>query len=382
MKVNIPHVVADTDRYGNVRIYYRRKGKTKVRLHEEPGTEEFARELEQAKEKADAEPPRSAAISPASFRALCLDYYKSTPFLQLDARTQRVRRLILDGICQTKAPGGAERGTLPYALMATRHVEEIRDEKIDKPEAANSRVKAMRQLFKWAKKAGRVKHNPAADAGMIYGGGDGFHTWTAEQRTQFETFYPVGTKARLAYAIFAFTGVRRSDAARLGPHMERDGGLQFTETKGSRSKLRRRTDGPKLRTLPILPALRLVLDASRHHGGPFAYLHSDAGAPFKPESLGNWFHDRCKAAGLPEGCSAHGLRKSAATIAAENGATEHQLMAIFGWDSPRQAAVYTRKANRKRMAAEAMHLLDPSRNETGAEVSHFPSGLSVPLEKS
>ncbi|MEW5994981.1 MAG: hypothetical protein AB1744_11380 [Candidatus Zixiibacteriota bacterium] len=58
-------------------------------------------------------------------------------------------------------------------------------------------------------------------------------------------------------------------------------------------------------------------------------------------------------------CSAHGLRKTGATIAAEHGATEHQLMAIFGWESPKQAALYTRKANRKRLAAAATHLLIP-----------------------
>lgn len=37
-------------------------------------------------------------------------------------------------------------------------------------------------------------------------------------------------------------------------------------------------------------------------------------------------------------------------------------MAIFEWDSPKQAALYTRKANRKRLAAEAMHLLIPDGN--------------------
>ncbi len=38
-------------------------------------------------------------------------------------------------------------------------------------------------------------------------------------------------------------------------------------------------------------------------------------------------------------------------------------MAIFGWDSPQQAALYTRKANRKRLAAEAMHKLMPGQTE-------------------
>ena len=37
-------------------------------------------------------------------------------------------------------------------------------------------------------------------------------------------------------------------------------------------------------------------------------------------------------------------------------------MSIFGWDGPKQAAVYTRKANRKRLAGDAMHMLVPDQN--------------------
>jgi hypothetical protein len=40
--------------------------------------------------------------------------------------------------------------------------------------------------------------------------------------------------------------------------------------------------------------------------------------------------------------AAHGLRKVAATRAAENGATEFELMAIFGWTDPKMAAHYVR----------------------------------------
>ena len=50
---------------------------------------------------------------------------------------------------------------------------------------------------------------------------------------------------------------------------------------------------------------------------------------------------------------AHGLRKAGATIAAENGASDRQLMAMFGWATARQAGVYTRKASSKTLAREA-----------------------------
>jgi hypothetical protein len=52
-----------------------------------------------------------------------------------------------------------------------------------------------------------------------------------------------------------------------------------------------------------------------------------------------------------------GLRKAGATIAAENGATDRQLMAMFDWMSASQATIYTEAANRKRLAGQGMRLL-------------------------
>jgi hypothetical protein len=66
-------------------------------------------------------------------------------------------------------------------------------------------------------------------------------------------------------------------------------------------------------------------------------------------------------AGLPN-CSAHGLRKAGATIAAENGATEHQLLSIFGRATSKEAERYT-KATKKKTAGDAMQLLRRSKGE-------------------
>jgi integrase len=76
------------------------------------------------------------------------------------------------------------------------------------------------------------------------------------------------------------------------------------------------------------------------------------------EGFGNWFSDACRAAGCPG--SAHGLRKAGATRAAENGASERQLMAIFGWSTSKMATHYTRSAEKKRLAMSAVDLLMPA----------------------
>ncbi|MFP6758199.1 MAG: site-specific integrase, partial [Alphaproteobacteria bacterium] len=183
---------------------------------------------------------------------------------------------------------------------------------------------------------------------------DGFHTWSLDEVRQFEKRHPVGSKARRTLAIFMYTGVRTSDAVQLGPQMERDGSLHFTEMKNRDRDL-------KHRVIPILAALRVELDAGPT--GHLCYLVTEWGKPYSsPNSFGNRFKSWCRQAGLPH-CSAHGLRKAGAVFAAEQGATPHQLMAIFGWKSLRQAELYTRAANEKKLAAQAMHLLDPDRTE-------------------
>jgi integrase len=99
-----------------------------------------------------------------------------------------------------------------------------------------------------------------------------------------------------------------------------------------------------------LPELREILDATP--SGQLTYLVTDFGKPFTANGFGSKFREWCDHAGLRH-CTSHGLRKAGATIAAENGATDHQLMALFGWTNIRQAQTYTRQANRERMARDA-----------------------------
>jgi integrase len=112
----------------------------------------------------------------------------------------------------------------------------------------------------------------------------------------------------------------------------------------------------------MLNVLQAVIDASPC--GELTYLINDLGRAFTDHGFTNKMRDWCDQAGLPQ-CTAHGVRKAGATIAAENGATTKQLMAVFGWDSIKQAELYTRAAEQKRMAADAMHLISHRMMEDG-----------------
>jgi integrase len=105
----------------------------------------------------------------------------------------------------------------------------------------------------------------------------------------------------------------------------------------------------------MLPALRSIIGASPC--GELTFLVNDLNRPFTEAGFGNKFRDWCNQADLRH-CTAHGLRKAGATIAANNGATSRQLMAIFGWESIRMAEQYTRSADQQRLANDAMHLIE------------------------
>jgi len=127
------------------------------------------------------------------------------------------------------------------------------------------------------------------------------------------------------------------------------GRLRFTQQKNRRRK-------PVSLELPILPELQRMLDASEL--GELTFLVSENGRPFTVAGFGNWFRDSCNEADLPH-CSAHGLRKAAAPIAAENGATAHEPMSNFGWRSLEEAQRYTRTADRMGLAERGMARLVP-----------------------
>lgn len=331
--LRLKYVVEDTDRHGNVRVYLRKPGQPKIRLKTDPGTQAFLDEyraaLNGAVEKA-ASAPLNRRGNKGTFKWLCEQYYGAAEFKRLSPRTQYVRRRILDGVCE-------KNGGNPYALLEARHIRKMRDDKAVTPEAANGMVKALRQLYGFAVEYELSERNPARDVPYIRSASDGFHSWTMEEVTRFEAHHDLGSKARLALSLLLYTGQRRSDVVRLGPQHVKNGWLTLTQQKNRSRK-------PVTLSIPVLPELKAVLDATPT--GNLAFLVTAFGKPFTSNGFGNWFRKQCDSAGLNH-CSAHGLRKAGAALAAENGATERQLMAIFGWSTMKEASRYTRAAVRR-----------------------------------
>jgi integrase len=292
---------------------------------------------------------------------LCQNYYRSADFRRLDARTQHVRRLILDGLCATGA------GPLPYSKLTATSILRWRDSKSDRPEAANSLIKALRQLFAFAIEYRLARKNPAKDVRYLKGNSEGFHSWSEEEIGRFEAHHSVGSTARLALALLLYTGQRRSDVVLFGRQHLRGDWLHFTQQKNRNSK-------PVTLTIPIHPVLRRIIDATP--SGGLTFLMSELSRPFTANGFGNRFRKWCDEAGLPLECSTHGLRKAAASRLAEAGATELEIRAITGHQTSREVSRYTKAANQKLMAKSAMEKL------TGNKIVPLETDGRVPPRES
>ena len=244
-----------------------------------------------------------------------------------------------EGFATWRGKGGA----VAAAAILQEHVIRGMDRRAATPFEADNYLKAARGLFAWAAAAGHIAADPTIGVKAIKAKTQGFHSWTESEIDQFEARWPIGTRERLAMALFLYSGLRRGDVAALGRQHIKDGRIVLrTEKTGA------------LLTLPILPQLQGVIDAT-----PLGDLALIANAKTRrgmsKEGLGNWFSAACRAAGVPG--SAHGLRKAGARRAAENGATQAQLKAIYGWTSDAVAAIYIRDADRARLAQDGMAML-------------------------
>lgn len=341
MKFRLKYVVEDTDRHGNVRLYFRHDGR-KVRLRGPTGSPEFLADYRAAaagpKEKTD----KPGQVVPHSIRWLCVQYYKSAMFTELDPRTRKVRRSILERFCENKSDGDK-----PFAQLQPKHIRVRRDAMADRPEAANGMIKALRQLFRFALRYDHHDDNPPQKVEYLKGNPDGFHSWTLEEIAKYEEAHPVGTTARLAMDLALYTGQRRADLVKFGRQHIRNGWLIFTQHKGRNHK-------PVRLEIPIIPKLQRSIDATTT--GDLTFLITAFNRPFTSDGFGNRIRKWCDEAGLPH-CAVHGLRKAAAARLAELGCTEQEIMSITGHRTSKEIARYTRAANQKTRAESALRRL-------------------------
>lgn len=349
-----PGVSRVVDRHGKVRWKFRRKGFTTY-LPGPYGSIEFRAAYEAAVDQVKT-PVIMDRHPYGTLNWLIENYLKSPKHKSKSEATRRVLSRELDWLRD-------QAGDLPVAGFRAKHVEALMGRK-DGPAAANKVRKNLSMLFTHAIKLELegVTVNPARAADRMREGDEGFHTWTASEMAPFLKHHETGSKARLVFMLALNTGAARADLCRMTWGNVRDGRISY-----KRGKTKIGGDYPILpdleRELALLPRDVMVL------------IHHGKGLPYKPETLGNWFKDQCKAAGLPH-CSLHGIRKGQATAMADAGGTEFEIMSFLAHATPKEAATYTRKADRGRLTDSGLSRI------SGANPEQTLSNLGERLDKS
>jgi integrase len=81
---------------------------------------------------------------------------------------------------------------------------------------------------------------------------------------------------------------------------------------------------------------------------------SRSSQPYSGNDFSEQFRQWCNAAGLPQHCVFHGLRKLGCTRLADAGCTVHEIAAWSGHLTLREVERYTKAADRKRNARAAL----------------------------
>jgi integrase len=360
-----PHLHRQITRHGKTVWYFRRGLGPRTRIHGEFGSDAFWG----AYHAAVGSQPRldKAKTRSGTLKWLYERYRDSTAWAELSPATRRQRENIFVGVMKTA-------GDEPYAAVNRKAVERGKDARRDRPAQARNFLDAMRGLFRWAFVHELIKADPTAGVqNPKRKKGPGFKPWTEEDVDAYQKRYPLGTKERVWLDVLLYTGPRRGDVVKLGKQHEQLVLDPHTRAMIKVISFKTEKGGESIEvTIPILPVLQATLDAGPT--GELTYICGDRGNPLTKESFGNAFSAAAREVGIKK--SAHGVRKIAATTAADNGATVHQLMAIFGWTTTQMAELYTKESNRKRLAREAVHTLGRSLG-SGTLKSNQDSGRRI-----
>jgi integrase len=356
-------VEPNPNRHGRLRWYFRPdRTKLRIRLPDDYGSPAFEIAWRAAVAGQTLPAPqilprqgRKASIGKVGW--LIALYLQNRAFTEeLKPATQRPRRAMLEKL-------GAEKGHVDIEDVDKGVIQASVNARAAKPLMAGAWLYAVKAMFDWATReymadpaTGELKpilaDNPCLGVRLPRARKPadpdeetGHPEFSDDDLDAFEAAYPLGTLERRVYEAIFCSGLRVGDAARFSrQHVMKDGSVRLkTEKTGA------------LAEFDIVDRLRRALAAGPHPpGGVPNFLVTQRGKPWDKNYLGSWFGERCRAIALDR--SAHGLRKSAARIAAEAGATEEMLMAQFTWSSPAMAHHYVRAARKKKLTRDAQRL--------------------------
>ena len=306
-------------------VYFIRRGCKPVRIHAQPGTEEFAAEYALAMRGRAQTVPKGRTFTDL------IRHYKSGPkYAKLAPRTKqdydKVLAFIADRI-----------GDIDPAKVQRRHVIAWQAENAKALRFANYLVQIVRILMERAIDLGWRADNPAKGVAMLRGDKPAPKAWPADL---VDAYRATATgQALLIFELCLGTGQRIGDVLRMRwDHIEA-GGVNVRQGK----------TGTAL-WVPLTRNLSAALDATPKAG--LTILTNAQGKPLPYKTAQGLVMKVRKSIGA-EAYSLHGLRHTAASELAALGCTDEQIAALTGHTNARMVAHYT-SATRQRSRAESL----------------------------
>ncbi|MGR4930601.1 tyrosine-type recombinase/integrase [Bradyrhizobium sp. CAR08] len=332
---------------GKVRYYFRRRGSKPVPLTGLPGSEEFMAQYATLLAGIPDQEPRALGASrtqPGTIDALCVSYLESTSWTTLADDTRLARFRIIEKF-------RLKHGNKRVRMLGEPHVIKMMGE-IKSLSGKRSWLKTIRHLLQHAVPT-MIRKNPAEGIAQVkLPKSKGHHTWTDDEIATYRAFWPYGTQQRLVMEFALETVSRRGEVVRLGPQHISHGRIRIERTHGSEDV-----------DIPVSGDLQAACDAMpKKH---LTYIVTAYGKPRSKFGLGTDFAEWARAAGLPDRCRMHGLKKSGMRRRAEVGNTAHELMAFSGHKTLTEVQRYTEAANKKRLADSGAAKMRQEQSENG-----------------
>jgi integrase len=353
-KIDLKYV--QTFSAGGQRYHYFRRRGVRVRLPGIIGSAEFMGKYAEVLALSTTTPTDIGASTRSkvgSVSAAIAEYYGSQAFRSLGGGTAAKWRANLERFRE-------RHGHMPLGSLPKEFVVALFDTL--PPHAALNWLKTFRHFFRWCLDRKLVRNDPTLGIRLKMPKSDGHHTWTETEITAFEAHHPIGSKPRLALALGLYTAQRRGDVVKLGRQHIRNGVLTVRQEK----------TGATL-TIPVHPDLAAIIAATPI--GHLTLLTTNSGKSYGGNDFTDQFRAWCDAAGLPDRCVFHGLRKAACTRLADAGCTVHEIAAISGHKTLSELERYTKAANQARLARSAMERIG------NQSVKPVPDEVSKPLSR-
>jgi integrase len=214
----------------------------------------------------------------------------------------------------------------------------------DRPGAACIFLTASKRFWRYAIEREWADHNPVT--GLRAPKLGEHRRWEPDEVRAF--LEGASPHVRIGILLALYTGQRLSDVVRMKWSDIEEGFIHVVQQKTGTALV-----------IPIHDTLRKSLDDYRDGvDGGYIIGRNDSAGPWSPSVFrARYNRDRARLGlcfGRDDAPVYHGIRKTAAALLAEGGASTREIMAIGGWKRSAQVDLYTKQADQRALAVSAM----------------------------